>query len=140
MYFNRWRAAFFTPQSYREALLRQAKRIADAIQAKQEKEQAALQAKEQRAALTAMKKEAAALARQRRAEDKALGPRTKITRKNIDAFNECNHCLILYESPHPGQEDSWTGCKHCDGRWYCGETLVRKHSAATKLGASRGEW
>lgn len=118
MFFNRWRAAIFTPETYRKALADRVQRERDKAHEKTMKTQAAAEEKTKKAEEAAAKKKARTAANQLRDEEKALGPRVKVARSK-EAVDECFQCLASYVAPPDGQDSLWTGCEHCDGRWVC---------------------
>ena len=136
MFFNRWRAAYFTPETYRRALAVQAQRVADAAMAKEQKAQAAAEEKAKKAEETAAKKAVKAAAKQLKDEERALGPRIKVARSK-EAVERCFECLATYTDPPVGEESPWTGCDHCDARWVCGNLACKdeleRHEVKCKL-------
>jgi len=135
MFFNRWRAAYFTPDSYRKALADKAQHIVDAALAKERKAQTVAEEKAKKAEETANKKAAKTDAKREKDAKKELGPRIRVARDK-SAVERCHECLTTYVEPPFGQESLWTGCEHCDERWACEDPdckeALDKHEAKCK--------
>jgi hypothetical protein len=135
MFFNRWRAAYFTPDSYRKALAEKAQHIVDTALAKERKAQTVAEEKAKKAEDTANKKAAKTDAKREKDAKKELGPRIRVARDK-SAVERCHECLTTYAEPPFGQESLWTGCEHCDERWACDDPECKealdRHEAKCK--------
>jgi hypothetical protein len=117
MYFDRWRASYFTPSTLRAALALKAKLIAETAQKKETAARVKREAKEAKEAIATEKKEEKVMKKAQKDLEKELGPRRKVYRPAGKV--ECQLCLTEYEPPVLGTEETWLECEFCYGRWWC---------------------
>ena len=125
IYFNRWRAAYFTPDTYRNAFRRPSPTGSGRSSSGEGEEGTSCGRGEGEEGRGGSGQEDGKGGREAQGRRDGARAEDQVVARSKAAVERCFECLALNTDPPAGEESPWIGCEHCDDRWACADPVCK---------------